>query len=99
MNRRKNAYIFYELLICFILFTTLIYFIIVPVSRLNINYENQKLTYRMKQTLYLNVVLLEDGETLTCSDTYDLKKEDEFLCIEWWDFNNEKRCYCEKVWL
>lgn len=99
MNRPKNAFIYYELLMSFILLTTLIYFLLVPINQLNVNFENQKLTYKMKQILSLNIVLLENGETLTSGDTYELKTEDGFLCIEWWDLKHEKRNYCEKVWL
>lgn len=99
MNRRKNGYIYYELLMCFILITTLIYFVLVPINQLNVNFENQKMTYHMKQMLMLNIVLLENGETLTSSDSFEFKKEDDFLCIEWWDLKHEKRYYCEKIWL
>lgn len=99
MKPPRNGYIYYELLMCFILIITLIYFLLVPINQLNINFENQKLTYKMKQILALNIVLFENGEILTSSDTYELKKVDDYLCIEWWDVKDEKRSYCEKIWL
>ncbi len=54
---KKNGFIYYELLISLIMLSTLIYFLISPINQLIINLDNQKLTYEMKQTLSLNILL------------------------------------------
>jgi len=95
----KKGYIYYELLMCLILLTTIVYFLLVPMNTLMMDIENQKLTYKMKQILILNVVLIEEGESLTNSDTYQFKTESNHLCIEWWDLNAQSRTYCEKIWI
>ncbi len=99
MLHSKKGYIFYELMLCFVILTTLIYSFLVPLNQLIMQLENHKLSYKMKQTLTLNVVLVESGKPFTTSEDYEIILENNTLCIYWWDIKNERKTVCEKVWL
>ncbi len=98
MFQNKKGIIYYELLLCLLIITSLISFLLVMQNKILWSTKNNKLTYEMKQVLSLNVMLLENNETLTISDKYILSQFETELCIEWTDLNGEKKVMCQKYW-
>lgn len=98
MFQNNKGVIYYELLLCLIIITYLISFILVMQNRILLTTRNNKLTYEMKQILSLNIILLENNEALVISDKYVLIQSENKLCIEWTDLNNDEKVVCKKYW-
>ncbi len=75
----------------------LTFFLIIPCMKIFKSNDNRQLTYQMKQTLALNVILYENNRELLLDDSYNLEIINDELCIIWTDLNHDERKICEKI--
>jgi|SRR5690554_6220873 len=99
MSLKNKGFMYYEIIISIAILIVISSFLISMTCNLSVNIENQKLTYNMKQNLYLNVVLLEDNKELLNDSSYVLHLNNDKLCIIWRDLYGEEKTICEKVWI
>lgn len=99
MSLKHNGYIFYEIIISLMILLLISSSLLSITNNFSLRVENQKLTFKMKQYLTINIILLENNEELLIDDRYTLTIENDKICIIWSDLYGHKQKICEKVWL
>lgn len=97
MFLKNKGFMYYEIIISLTILLIISSSLLSVVSNISIRLENQRLTYKMKQNLTLNIILLENDKELVLDSSYNLTLDENQLCIIWRDLYGKKQSICQKV--